>query len=94
MIGLGLAALDEISSKDGKTQQDNFHQYEPAYMPLASKAVSVHLLRPDGDLPLGGVDESDIPPVAPALCNTVPTATSKRIRKLPARSQSQGWRKT
>ena len=39
-----LAALGEISFKDGKVQQDNFHQYELARMPLAPKAVSVHLL--------------------------------------------------
>ena len=44
VMGLGLAALGEISFKDGKVQQDNFHQYELARMPLAPKAVSVHLL--------------------------------------------------
>ena len=62
VMGLGLAALGEISFKDGKVQQDNFHQYELARMPLAPKAVSVHLLKPDGDLPLGGVGEPGVPP--------------------------------
>ncbi|WP_213952552.1 hypothetical protein, partial [Escherichia coli] len=48
-----------------------FHQYELARMPLAPKAVSVHLLKPDGDLPLGGVGEPGVPPIAPALCNAI-----------------------
>lgn len=37
VMGLGLAALGEISFKDGKVQQDNFHQYELARMPLAPR---------------------------------------------------------
>ncbi len=75
VMGLSLAALGEISFKDGKVQQDNFHQYELARMPLAPKAVSVHLLKPDGDLPLGGVGEPGVPPIAPALCNAIFAAT-------------------
>ncbi len=91
VMGLGNAVLGEISFKDGKVQQDNFHMYEVARMSLAPKVVAVHLVTPPGTVPLGGVGEPGVPPIAPALCNAIFAATGKRIRSLPVRWQLQGW---
>ncbi|HJU38422.1 MAG TPA: molybdopterin cofactor-binding domain-containing protein, partial [Tahibacter sp.] len=86
--GIALATLGEITFKDGRGQQTNFHQYQLTRMPQAPKEIRVHLVAADDyDRPLGGVGEPGVPPVAPALVNAVFAATGKRIRALPIGGQ-------
>jgi isoquinoline 1-oxidoreductase subunit beta len=43
--------------------------------------IEVHLA-PDGG-PMGGIGESRLPPIAPAVANAVHAATGKPVRRLP-----------
>ncbi|HEY7638599.1 MAG TPA: xanthine dehydrogenase family protein molybdopterin-binding subunit [Steroidobacteraceae bacterium] len=88
IMGVSLATLGEITFKNGRAQQDNFHMYQVTRMAEAPREIRVHLLpAADWSMPLGGVGEPGVPPIAPALCNAIFAATGKRIRQLPIANQ-------
>jgi isoquinoline 1-oxidoreductase subunit beta len=82
-FGLSAALYSEITLKDGRVEQSNFHDYRVLRMnemPL----VEVHLV-PGGERPTG-VGEPGTPPVAPAVANALFALTRKRVRTLPLAS--------
>jgi isoquinoline 1-oxidoreductase beta subunit len=88
IMGVSLATLGEISFKNGRVEQDNFHMYQVTRMAQAPRDIRLHLLpATDYSLPLGGVGEPAVPPIAPALVNAIFAATGKRIRRLPIGNQ-------
>jgi isoquinoline 1-oxidoreductase beta subunit len=88
VMGLSQALMSEITFKNGRAEQDNFHQFHVARMNMAPKKIFVHFVQsPSFDMPLGGVGEPGIPVIAPALFNAINAATGKRIRELPLKTR-------
>jgi isoquinoline 1-oxidoreductase beta subunit len=81
-FGLSAALHAEITFKDGKVEQSNFHDY-PVLRLHEMPKVEVYIV-PSTDK-MGGVGEPGLPPIAPAVANAVFAASGKRLRQLPLR---------
>ena len=82
IYGLSAALYGEITLKDGRVQQTNFHDYPVVRMP-DSPAIDIHIV--DSDEKPAGIGEPGTALISPAVANAVFAATGKRLRKLPLR---------
>ena len=80
IFSLTAALYGEISVKDGRIQQSNFHDYQLLRINETPK-IEVHILA-SNEAP-SGIGEPGVPPLAPAVANAVFAATGKRLRSLP-----------
>ena len=78
--GVGAALMGEITVRDGRVQQSNFHDY-PICRIHQTPTIETHFV-PGTDAPRG-LGEPPLPPVAPAICNAIFAASGQRIRELP-----------
>ncbi len=84
VYGLSAALKGEITVKNGRVEQTNFHQYDVLRID-ETPSVEVHLVA-STEAP-GGIGEAGVPTLAPAVTNAIFAGTGKRIRKLPIREQ-------
>ncbi len=82
LFALSAALYGEITLKDGRVEQSNYHDYKVARLPETPK-IEVHIV-PSRAKPTG-VGEPGVPPLAPAVANAVYAATDKPVRRLPIR---------
>lgn len=80
VYGLTAAIYGEISIRNGRVLQSNFHDYRMLRM-NESPDIETHIV--NGGSPVGGAGEPGTPAIAPALTNAIFDATGKRIRELP-----------
>ena len=80
VYGLSAALWGTITVQAGRVQQRNFNDYRVVRM-NELPPLEVHLI-PGSGKP-GGLGETAVPQVAPALCNAIFAATGKRLRSLP-----------
>jgi isoquinoline 1-oxidoreductase beta subunit len=80
VFGLSAMLYGECTVKDGRVEQDNFHNY-PTMLMSEMPEVEV-IIMPSGGF-WGGIGEPTIAVAAPAVLNAIHAATGKRVRQLP-----------
>lgn len=82
VYGLSAALYGEITLKDGRVEQSNFHDYPVLRLDETPK-IEVRIVRSTDKM--GGAGEPGTPPIAPAVANALFALTGKRLRRLPLR---------
>nr|WP_221765622.1 xanthine dehydrogenase family protein molybdopterin-binding subunit [Methyloradius palustris] len=80
IFGITAALWGEVTFKDGRTEQSNFHNYR---LMRINEAPIVEVYVVDSHESPGGLGEPGTSAVMPAVANAVFAATGKRVRKLP-----------
>lgn len=78
--GLSAMAAQKLTYVNGVIQETNFDRY-PLRRIGGDPRIDIHFI--ESEYPPTGLGEPVLPPVAPAVCNAVFTATGQRIRQLP-----------
>ena len=83
-VAFGLSAVlhSELTLKEGRVEQSNFHDYQVLRLP-DMPTVTVQII--ESDAKMGGIGEPATAPISAAVANAVYALTKKRLRSLPLR---------
>ncbi len=85
VFGMGAALMQEITVKDGRVQQTNFHQFPLVRMNQAPE-FDITLVK-STEKP-GGIGEPATALISPAIANAIASLTGKRLRQLPMTAEA------
>jgi isoquinoline 1-oxidoreductase beta subunit len=86
IFGATAALHGEITLKDGRVEQSNFHDYQMLRMNEVP-AIEVYIV--NSTEPPGGMGEAGTSAITPAVTNAIYAATGTRVRKLPVADQAK-----
>lgn len=79
--GLSELMAQEITLKNGRVVQTNYHQHKMVRMSQAPAAIETYFIKSEN--PPTGLGEPALPPALPAVANAIFAATGERIREIP-----------
>jgi CO/xanthine dehydrogenase Mo-binding subunit len=86
IFGIAGALYGEVTFKDGRVEQANFHNYRVLRM-NETPIIDIHIV-PSRETP-GGMGETGTSALAPVVTNAIYAATGKRVRTLPVADQAR-----
>jgi isoquinoline 1-oxidoreductase beta subunit len=82
VFGLQAALYGDITLKDGRIEQTNFHQYK---MPRMSETPKIDMVIVESKEKPGGIGEPGMALLGPTIANAVFALNGQRLRKMPFR---------
>jgi isoquinoline 1-oxidoreductase beta subunit len=80
IFGATAALYGQVTLKQGRIEQSNFHDYQALRMNEAP-TIEVHIVQ--SSEPPGGMGETGTSAIVPAIANAIFAATGKRLRRMP-----------